>query len=126
MASITLNKLRQFFVQRPFWQDRLILVFFSLNVLSLGGLWPLWLLKIAQSGYPIYAPFVIQFLGDQFQIYFLPGIGSAIFVLNLILALYSYKQEKLASYFLLGSAIFAQILIWVFFFFFLKYSLSGF
>jgi hypothetical protein len=126
MALTNSQNLKGFFIQRRFWKDRLVWLLLGLNLALQVALWPFWQIKIAQSGYPIYSPFAIQFLSDRVQIYLLPMIGLVILILNLILALYSYKQEKLATYFLLAASAFSQILIWVFFAFFIKYSLTGF
>jgi hypothetical protein len=81
-----------------------------LTILSIISIWILWFAKMVEFG-QIYSPLLTnKFLGNISN-YSLPIFGTIIFIINIILAEKAFNREKLASYFLLGSAFFIQILI---------------
>jgi len=121
--SLAWNSFKLIFLARSFWRDKV-------SVISLGGaillnffIWYFWYFEIRVSGYPIYSPISLLRISEKLHFYLLPLLGILIIILNTILAVYAYRKESLASYFLLGTAFFIQVLILIFLLFFIKYSL---
>lgn len=95
------------------YQDKVVVINFVVIVLVLAVMWALWIVFYRNNqvmmGMPDYFGFLQQY---QFLAkYVLPVFGSAVAVVHLIIALFSYKSEKLVTYFLLGSVIFLELLI---------------
>ena len=59
--------------------------------------------------YNIY--FGIDLLGSRYQIFLLPILGLIFLIINFLLGLAIYRQEKILSYFLVGASSFAQIIL---------------
>lgn len=121
--SLAWNSFKLVFFAKSFWRDKVV-------ILSLGGavllnffIWYFWYFQIRVSGYPIYSPISLLRISEKLHFYLLPLLGILIIILNTVLAILSFRKESLASYFLLGTAFFIQILILIFLLFFIKYSL---
>ena len=117
--SLAWNSFKLVFLAKSFWRDRVV-------VISLGGsvflnffIWYFWYFQIRVSGYPIYSPISLLRVSEKLHFYLLPLLGILIVILNTILAVYAYRKESLASYFLLGTALFVQVLILIFYIFLL-------
>lgn len=92
-----------------FLKNKIILAIVLLALLSLILIWILWLWQMREFG-QIYSPlFSSQFFGN-FASYSLPVFATIVYFINLFLALKSFFKERLASFFLLGTALFVQIL----------------
>lgn len=92
-----------------FFKNKIILAIASLALLSLILVWILWLWQMREFG-QIYSPlFSNQFFGN-FASYSLPVFATIVFFINLILSQKSFFKERLISFFLLGAALFVQIL----------------
>lgn len=95
------------FFSRLFWKDKIILagltsaLFFDLVLLFLIYA------KNPDSNLPLILHYSayrgVDFLGESFRIYSLPAISLVFFALNLILADFFYRKEKLISYFFILS-----------------------
>jgi hypothetical protein len=86
--------LRGFFIN-PFWEKWPIVVGLGLSLAINGILWYIYAIKIKHNPVPI-------------------EYASGLIIINLILANYLYLKEKLASIFLIYSALFIQILMLIF------------
>lgn len=113
------------FLISKFFRDKVILSFLISTFILNGIIWFLWIWRLKGIGYPIYAPFSFFNLGNQYQFWLIPSFGLGILILNWLLGQISYNKVKLASYFLIGTAAFIQILILIFLRFLLKFSFSG-
>lgn len=91
------------FLKNPFWKSIHILIILGLSLAICGFLWYTYATKIKNN--PL--PFIFT---------------SGLFGLNLILSNYLYNKEKLSSFLLIYTALFAQILMVVF----LRYLLLSF
>lgn len=95
------------FFSRIFWKDKI--VFWGLTVaLFLNLILGLLLyLKIPDSNLPLILHYSVyrgvDFLGESSKIYYLPIIFLFFFLINLILADFFYKKEKIVSYILILS-----------------------
>ena len=83
------------FLKNPFWKSVHILIVFGLSLVICGFLWYIYAIKIRNNPLPFI--FISGLLG-----------------LNLILSNHLYNKEKLSSFLLLYTALFAQILMVVF------------
>lgn len=105
------------FFSRLFWKDKIVL--FGLGAALFLNLILLFLLyiKIPDSNLPSILHYSayrgVDFLGESSRIYSLPAISLIFVLLNLILADFFYKKEKIISYFFILSlsAIAAFLLI---------------
>jgi len=86
--------LKDFFIN-PFWKSWWALVLIVVSFAINSFLWYFYFLKIKENP----NPFIFS---------------SGLIFLNLVLANYLWNREKLASYFLLTVALFAQILMLIF------------
>ncbi len=104
-------------IRNSIWRDwRFMLIFWislALNII----IWYLWQTKILIIG-PFYNPFAHEFLGT-FNLS-LPLLAMILIILNLVLAVFSWKREKLASFILISIGLFVQILVLILFYYFLK------
>jgi hypothetical protein len=116
------NSFKLVFITRSFWRNRVTAVTFGGSIFLNFIIWYLWYFKIRVSGYPISSPISLLQISEKLHFYFLPIVGLLVIILNTFLAIYSYRKESLASYFLLGTSLFIQILILIFLLFFIKYS----
>ncbi len=107
---------RSFIKNRIFHDSRAMLIL-GLSVVLNAIAWYLWYSKIVIVG-PIYNPFANEFLGT-FNLN-LPILALVLIIINLVIAIYSWNKEKLASYILLSIGFFIQILILILFYFYLK------
>ena len=108
--SIQKSFLKNFFKESlRFLKNQYVLIISILSSISLVLIWILWLLKMVSFG-QIYSPlFTSKFLGSLSN-YSLPIFVTIVFFLNLYLAQKSFFKERLASFFLLGSTFFVEIL----------------
>ena len=113
------------FLISKFFRDRIILSFLISAIILNGLIWFLWSWRLKGIGYPIYTPFSFLKLSSVYQFWFLPSFGLGILILNWLLGQMIYKKENLASYFLIATAAFIQILILIFLRFLLKFSFGG-
>jgi hypothetical protein len=120
--SLAWNSFKLVFFARAFWRNRPTAILLSGSIFLNFIIWYLWYFKIRVSGYPISSPISLLRISEKLNFYFLPIVGLLIIILNTFLAVYSYRKESLASYFLLGTAFFVQILILIFLLFFIRYS----
>jgi hypothetical protein len=76
--------------------------------------WALLLIKIKPSGGNILLHYNVisgaDFVDKSTYVYAIPGIALAILVLNVLLALYFYNREKLATYFTVFATIPVQLI----------------
>lgn len=93
---------------------RLLLIFsFLLNV----GLFLFFLFFIKQTDIPIVLHYNVDlgvdYFGEFKNIFVLPFVGFAIFLLNIVLALKIWNRIKSLSYFLLSVTLISEIFLWV-------------
>lgn len=108
---------------RNVFQDRVVLINFVVLLVVISITWLLWVVFYRNNqvmmGMPDYFSFLQQ---NQFlSRYVLPIFGSVVAVTHMIIALFSYRSEKLVTYFLLGSAIFIEILITITVIYYMSY-----
>ena len=92
-----------------FLKNKIILFIVALTLFCLILIWILWLWKIRNFG-QIYSPLFTGQIFGSLSLYSLPIFSSIVFLINLILAKEAFFKQRLASFFLLGSAFFVQIL----------------
>jgi len=101
----------------PGWRNKTILFLVLLGLLFNLALWLILVFKIKPSLVLIPTKYNVLLgvteLGKWYQVYRLPAIGFLIYLVNLVLAGILYRNERLASYLLLGFATFVQVLILV-------------
>jgi len=83
------------FVFNPFWKSPVVLISLVLALATDGVLWYIYTSKLHEN--PI--PFIF---------------ASVLIILNFVLANFLWNREKLASYFLIYTALFVQILMLLF------------
>ncbi|MFZ5392246.1 MAG: hypothetical protein ACOZAR_03550 [Patescibacteria group bacterium] len=108
---------------RNVFQDKVVLINFVVLLVVILITWLLWVVFYRNNqvmmGMPDYFSFLQQ---NQFlSRYVLPIFGSVVAITHLIIALFSYRSEKLVTYFLLGSAIFIEILITITVIYYMSY-----
>lgn len=108
---------------RNIFKDRVVVIIFVVLLLVILITWLLWVVFYRNNqvmmGMPDYFGFLQQ---NQFlSRYVLPIFGSLVAVTHLIIAFFSYRSEKLVTYFLLGSAIFIEILITITVIYYMSY-----
>ena len=113
------------FLISKFFRDKVILGFLILGFVLNGLIWFLWSWRLKGTGYPIFLPFSSFNLASGYQFWFLPAFSLFCLIFNWILAQAAFKKENLASYFLVGTGAFIQILILIFLRFLLKFSFGG-
>ena len=95
------------FFSRFFWKDKIVLLGLALALFLNSVLLLLIYLKIPDSNLPLilhYSAYQgVDFLGESSRIYSLPAVLLIFVLLNLILADFFYKREKLISYFFIWS-----------------------
>lgn len=115
-----LAKLHNFVQKNFFLKDKIIIANLIASLFFIIGLIFLLLFKIGFKfnsssqlflHYNIY--FGIDWIGNWYKIYIYPFAGLLIFVINFLLAIYFYENDKIASYLLAGSATFCQIIIFI-------------
>ncbi len=121
--SLAWNSFKLVFFAKSFWRDRVVAISLGGSVFLNFFIWYFWYFQIRVSGYPIYSPISLLRISEKLHFYLLPLLGILIIILNTVLAVYAYRKESLASYFLLATALFIQVLILIFLLFFIKYSL---
>jgi hypothetical protein len=114
--TIFLKKITDKFRSDPFWGDKLIRVFLSINLALNAILWGIIIFKSRSVAIPFYNPVALsaRFLTQKGQeIYILPIIGIFILLVDLFLAERVFKQEKFLAYLFLGVSLFIQIMLLV-------------
>jgi hypothetical protein len=95
------------FFSRTFWKDKIVLLGLAAALFLNLILGFLLYFKIPDSNLPLilhYSAYQgVDFLGESSRIYSLPAISLAFILLNLVLADFFYKKEKLISYFFILS-----------------------
>ena len=108
---------KRLFNQTPFnlyHQDRFVQINLIFSLLANLGLWLLLAWQIRGLGesmslhYNIY--FGIDLLGPWYQIFSLPAVGLIFFLLNFLIGVFIYSQEKILRYFLVGFSSFLQVI----------------
>ena len=94
----------------PFWKNRAVEILLILALATQILIWVFWIWKMRLIG-QIYSPLVTNQTLGNFSTYSLPVFGVIILILNTILAQYSFSREKIASFFLISTSFFVQILI---------------
>ena len=94
----------------PFWKNRAVEILLALAIVSQIVIWVFWIWKMRLIG-QIYSPLVTNQTLGNFSTYSLPTFGIIILILNTFLAQYSFSREKIASFFLISTSFFVQILI---------------
>lgn len=89
-----LHILKEFFVN-PFWRKWPIVIGLGLSILINAILWYIYIIKIKHNPIPF-------------------EYASGLIIINLVLANYLYLKERLASIFLIYTALFIQILMFLF------------
>jgi len=94
VLSIILEILRGFLIN-PFWKSYQIIIAVGLSLAINGFLWYIYELRIKVNLVPFF-------------------FATTIVILNLILGNYLYPREKLASFFLIFTGLFIQILMLIY------------
>ncbi len=112
---------------KVFYKDKLIL---ALSIFSLGFIVATWLQflwnKVEPSPitvlhYNIYAG--IDIIGQWYWLYLIPGIVAALSLINFLLAIWFWARQQVWSYLLLVTTLLINIMIFIFVFNILNYSL---
>ncbi|MBT5503549.1 hypothetical protein HN858_01830 [Candidatus Falkowbacteria bacterium] len=113
-----INKLKN----TPAWKNKLILISSGIGILINILIWLLIYYKFYPAVYnlPEEQAFIplhyniylgIDLFGRWQKIFYLPGIGLAIFLINTIFALIIYNKKELVSYFLTITSTVCQVLL---------------
>jgi hypothetical protein len=78
------------------------------------AVWLAALFFVRPVDYPIILHYNVYFgvdiLGEWWQFYFLPGVGSVFFLVNILMAYFFYeRRERIAAYLFLLGAFFVQV-----------------
>lgn len=100
--------------------SRLFQITFLLSVLFLVGTWalPLWrLVPIGQEQVYIPLHYNIYFGTDRFgpwyQVFFLPGLGTVLLIVNTLFQAVFFKREKMLSRFFAIGTLFAEAILFL-------------
>lgn len=99
---------------RPFFRDLSVRIVLTVSGIIFLSVWILSLFKFQPRDFlvPIrYNSFLgVTALGNWYDLYRIPGIMTMCFVLNFILALATYKKDKMISYIFIASNIFIAVI----------------
>lgn len=113
MLSGLKTRIRSFFAD-DFFKSHIVLWLIVLSLIANLTDWSILGIWIKPVDFPIILHYNVYFgvdsVGDYRQAYLLPAIGLILFLINLVLALYFYKQkERIASYILLMAMLMIQL-----------------
>lgn len=98
-----------------FIQDRYLLALLALSLFLNLGLYVFLVLAVKIGSEPLVLHYSVYFgidlIGEWYQIYFMPVVGTFIFIINIFLALFFYLKERLAGYLLAGSCFLAELFL---------------
>jgi len=106
-------KIRSFFHQ-AYFRSHIVIWLLALSMVSNAANWIILMVWIKPVDFPIILHYNVYFgvdlIGGYGQVYLLPLIGLILFIINLILSIYFYKQkERIASYILLMAMLMIQL-----------------
>jgi hypothetical protein len=98
-------------------QDKIILILFLVGLFFNLVLYLSLVLGIVRGSEPVVLHYSVYFgidlIGPWPQLYFMPAVGTLLFLVNLTLALFFYKKEKVASYLFSGATAVLEALLLV-------------
>jgi len=105
--------IRSFFAQEYF-QSHIVVWLLIFSFVTNAIDWVILRIWIRPVDFPIILHYNVYFgvdsIGEYWQVYLLPLIGLILFVINLFLSIYFYKQrERIASYILLMATLMIQM-----------------
>lgn len=112
--NIGLHNLRQK-TKVIFLQDKIVIILFLVGLLLNLALYLAINLGIKPATEPIILHysvyFGIDFIGHWQQLYLMPAVGTFLWLVNFILALFFYQQEKITSYLLSGVILLIELFL---------------
>ncbi len=108
-----ISHLKSFFIQECF-KNAIIFWLLILTLIANLANWLILKLLIQPVGFPIILHYNVYFgvdlKGSYWQVFSIPLVGLFLFLINTILAIYSYKKgERIVSYLLLMATLMMQI-----------------
>ncbi len=110
----SLNHKTKLFFRDSFWSNKIVIWLLSLNILANAINWIIIFIFLHSVDRNIILHYNVYFgvdkTGSWKQIFILSSIGLFVFITNLFLAIYFYKnKERIASYILLLASFMVQI-----------------
>ena len=107
------GKIKAFFTQEYFRSHIILWLLVFIFLANLTN-WVLLKIFIKPIDFPIILHYNVYFgvdmMGNWKQVYFLPALGLILFVFNLLLSLYFYKEkDRIASYTLMIASLMVQL-----------------
>ncbi len=110
--------------KKNIFQDKVVMTNFLVLLVILVVMWTLWIIFYRNNqvamGMPDYFSFLQQ--NQTLSRFILPIFGSVVSVAHMVIAFFSYKSERLVTYFLLGGATFLEILIIITVIYYMSYA----